>query len=571
MKLETAERLEEKVTKMALRLDSATVSDEDIDQGLELIKEVHAFLDQNDYDKSRNCAAVLGATGVGKSTVVSLLFGDGKLLVHHEDEYTRVLTAEKPLPGVNIQYGSLSKTLLPAVLHAGVGSQSVVVFDMPGTQDTRGPFAELVAHFVMKWLFANHKNVQFIIVATPPQERSQEVTLASTINRACAGGSNAVLVYTKCDADFDPRITTKMKAINPENRNIPAFTLPRPRKLDEEGLDYSSPQREMKLSVLCELTSPVKQSKAFAEFVPDSAQLLLRNFRNRSIEFARDALSQAFLSAYLKYNPQESRYTLSTDSELLNILENPDPPMFEDFLGQIQWLVPHSGSISGNPSVQRAVERLNLMEIWSGGALIRCKNEWFSTKCRSKLEQIKRDLNCLYSSIKLWTEDIPTVVLIGFKSVMIKVELRVWANVVIVNPEVFITKIDLSAEGQAPPPVPLCAKPGQNGLHGAPGRPGGNLTIICKELVSSQFVKRSKGQRGGDGQNAGDAIDGAGPEYHLLRFRTDLETLMNRLTSLKEWESVLSYLPVGIRLDERSKRDLPPDVGHMALTAAGQR
>ncbi|KAG2851663.1 hypothetical protein PC110_g16086 [Phytophthora cactorum] len=404
---------------------------------------------------------------------------------------------------------------------------------MPGTQDTRGPFAELVAHFVMKWLFANHKNVQFIIVATPPQERSQEVTLASTINRACAGGSNAVLVYTKCDADFDPRITTKMKAINPENRNIPAFTLPRPRKLDEEGLDYSSPQREMKLSVLRELTSPVKQSKAFAEFVPDSAQLLLQNFRNRSIEFARDALSQAFLSAYLKYNPQESRYTLSTVSELLNILENPDLLMFEDFLGQIQWLVPQSGSISGNPSVQKAVERLNLMEIWSGGALIRCKNEWFTTKCRSKLEQIKRDLNGLYSSVHKYqavvrkrsentivvsgwnlqlgsgsrvlsaikdfvnainsrTEDIPTVVLIGFKSVTIKVELRVWANVVIVSPEVFITKIDLSAEGQAPPPVPLCAKPGQNGLHGAPGRPGGNLTIICKELVSSQFVKRSK-------------------------------------------------------------------------------
>ncbi|KAG7387020.1 hypothetical protein PHYPSEUDO_014800 [Phytophthora pseudosyringae] len=372
MKLKTAEQLVNEVTKLALRLDSATVSDEDIDRGLELINEVHAFLDQGDRDTSSNCVAVLGATGVGKSTVVSLLFGQGRLLVHHEDEYSRVNVAENPLPGVDIQSGSLSKTLLPGVVRASFGGTPMLVFDMPGTQDTRGPFAELVAHSVLKWLVVNRRNVRFLIVATPPQERSQEVKLADTINRTCTSGSNAVLVYTKCDPDFDPKATRTMKTLNPKSRNIPAFALPTPRKSDEEGQDYSSPHREMILRVLRELTVPVVESKTFAEVVPDSAQLLLRNFCNRSIEIARHALSQIFISTY---HPRGARYSLSTVVELLSMLENPDPLSFETIVGQMQQLVENPRCIDGDPGVQRAVARLKLMEMWCGGELIRCKDE----------------------------------------------------------------------------------------------------------------------------------------------------------------------------------------------------
>ncbi|KAF4037014.1 50S ribosome-binding GTPase [Phytophthora infestans] len=606
MQLEKAERLEEKITKLALRLDSANLSDQDIDRGLELIKEVQAFLEQTDYG---NCIAVLGATGAGKSTVVSMLFGNSKLLVHHEDEYTRVLIAEKPLPGINIQYGSLSKTLLPAVLSASVNGQSMMIVDMPGTHDTRGPFAELVAHFILNWLLANHKNVQFIIVATPPQERSQEVRLAGSVNRACVSGSNTVLVFTKCDADFDPRIATKMKAIYPEYRDIPVFALPRPRKLDKEGLDYSSPLAEMKLNVLRALASPAKQASAFAEPIPDTAQLLLRTFCKRNIELARDALSQVLGS---QYSPQQSRYTISTISELLAILESHDPLTFETFVGQIERFVPRSSSISGDSTVLRAIERLKFMEMWSESPLMRCKGEWLSAKCLGKLEQIKRNLNSLnlnvhkyqnlerkrrentivvsgyclrltsssrlYSTIEDFvkatnstTEAIPTVVLIGFKAITITAELRVWANVVIISPEVCMAKIDLSAEGQAPPPVQFYAIPGQSGVHGVPGRSGGILTIICNELVNPQFIHLSAGQQGGDGQNGSDSINEFDLESERQRFRTDVGSALNSLTSLKEWESVSKYpyLPFGLYVSKWSKREMPPDTGHMALTAVG--
>lgn len=75
----------------------------------------------------------------------------------------------------------------------------------------------------MKWILAKYKDMHYILVATPPQERSQVRKLAALINQTCTRGSNAVLVYTKCDIDFDPECTRGMKEIDPENRNIPAF------------------------------------------------------------------------------------------------------------------------------------------------------------------------------------------------------------------------------------------------------------------------------------------------------------------------------------------------------------
>lgn len=44
---------------------------------------------------------------------------------------------------------------------------------------------------------------------------------------------------------------------------------------------------------------------------------------------------------------------------------------------------------------------------------------------------------------------------------------------------------------------------------------------------------------------------------------------MERLSSLKEWDSALEKCPYGICLEGRSKKELPPDNGHVALAVAG--
>ncbi|EGZ19593.1 hypothetical protein PHYSODRAFT_327802 [Phytophthora sojae] len=169
-KTKTAPQLEDEVTKLARTLDLEQVSDVDIDKGLELIEDVHRYLEQTNFNKCRRCIAVLGTTGVGKSTLVSLLFGEGKLLVHHENAYSRVLVAEKSFPGVDIRSGSASKTLLPGVIRTRINDEDVVIFDMPGSHDTRGPFAELVVHSILKWMLAKHEQMNFLLVATTPQD-----------------------------------------------------------------------------------------------------------------------------------------------------------------------------------------------------------------------------------------------------------------------------------------------------------------------------------------------------------------------------------------------------------------
>ncbi|KAE9276273.1 hypothetical protein PR003_g29105 [Phytophthora rubi] len=353
--VKTAAELENEVTKLAHTLDLEQVADVEIDKGLELIEEVHKYLERMDVGSCKGCIAVLGTTGVGKSTLVSLLFGEGRLLVHHENEYSRVLVAEKPLAGVDIHSGSSSKTLLPGVIRTRIGDEDVVVFDMPGSHDTRGPFAELVVHSILKWMLAKHEQMKFLLVATPPQQRPQGIGLANTINRVYDGSSNAVLVYMKCDADFEPGSTTILEGIETEKRKIPAFALLKPAKSDREGLDYSSKYQVAKRVILKQLVAPVSSIDVFEGSVPESAQLLLQNFCKRSIAKARHAISQEFLRAY---RPDRLRRSFDEISALLDAL------------------------IHNLNSVSKAAKRLRLMERWTGGSLVICKEEWLTEECR---------------------------------------------------------------------------------------------------------------------------------------------------------------------------------------------
>lgn len=264
----------------------------------------------------------------------------------------------------------------------------------------------------------------------------------------------------------------------------------RPRKSDLERQDYSSPYQEVKSAVLSKLVAPVMQSDMFTGPAPESVQLLLQNFCNRSIGIVGDALSEVFLGMH---SPQQSRYSFCDVPDLLNVLGNQNSVDFQTLIEQLQQLVPNSCYVAGDPAVQRAAERLKLMEMWSGGEFVRCKGKWLTVKCRTALERVKRDLSKLTSSVhnyefvhkqkvmntivvSAWhlqlsngsrvlsdikdfvdamnstmTEGIPTVVLIGFKTVTVSVRPRIWANLVIVSPKVCMNSIDLSAADQASP------------------------------------------------------------------------------------------------------------------------
>ncbi|KAE9222871.1 hypothetical protein PF002_g15138 [Phytophthora fragariae] len=244
-------KLEADIAVIAAKLEESLDSTEEVlDHGLSLFDEVEAYLTHSVYDSSSECKpdaniVVLGTTGTGKSTVVSFLFGKGRMLVHHESPFSHVLVSEVPLPGVAIRSGSDSTTLLPICNHVRLGEEVIAAWDMPGSRDTRGPFVELLVHFIFKWMMVGDKTLRFIIVSPPLHERPQIASLQNTINGSLIRAENAVLVYTKCSWDFDPDSTADLK-IKESKRGIRSFALPAPVKLDAEGHDYTAQYQEEK-------------------------------------------------------------------------------------------------------------------------------------------------------------------------------------------------------------------------------------------------------------------------------------------------------------------------------------
>jgi hypothetical protein len=227
--------------------------------------------------------------------VVSFLFGEGKMLVHHETQFSRVLKSEHPLPGVAIRSGSSSSTLLSICNHIRLGKDVIAVWDMPGSRDTRDPFVELLVHFILKWMLVDDKTLRFIIVSPPLHERPQVVALQNTINGSLIETDNAVLVYTKCSTDFNPGSTADLE-IQEQKRGIQSFALPAPKPTDPDGHDYTLQYDAVKHKILNTLAGLRSDSVKFNEPLPDAAQRLLDSFRESSISFARYKLSTRFLA-----------------------------------------------------------------------------------------------------------------------------------------------------------------------------------------------------------------------------------------------------------------------------------
>ncbi|KAE9221739.1 hypothetical protein PF004_g12970 [Phytophthora fragariae] len=279
-------KLEADIAVIAAKLEESLDSTEEVlDHGLSLFDEVEAYLTHSVYDSSSECKpdaniVVLGTTGTGKSTVVSFLFGKGRMLVHHESPFSHVLVSEVPLPGVAIRSGSDSTTLLPICNHVRLGEEVIAAWDMPGSRDTRGPFVELLVHFIFKWMMVGDKTLRFIIVSPPLHERPQIASLQNTINGSLIRAENAVLVYTKCSWDFDPDSTADLK-IKESKRGIRSFALPAPVKLDAEGHDYTAQYQEEKCEILTALAELRSDSVKFEDPLPEAAQRLLERKSRR--------------------------------------------------------------------------------------------------------------------------------------------------------------------------------------------------------------------------------------------------------------------------------------------------
>ncbi|KAE9015903.1 hypothetical protein PR001_g13461 [Phytophthora rubi] len=309
-------KLEADIAVIAAKLEESLDSTEEVlDHGLSLFDEVEAYLTHSVYDSSSECKpdaniVVLGTTGTGKSTVVSFLFGKGRMLVHHESPFSHVLVSEVPLPGVAIRSGSDSTTLLPICNHVRLGEEVIAAWDMPGSRDTRGPFVELLVHFIFKWMLVDDKTLRFIIVSPPLHERPQIAFLQNTINGSLIRAENAVLVYTKCSWDFDPDSTADLKT-KESKRGIRSFALPAPVKSDSEGHDYTAQYHEEKCEILTTLAELRSDSVKFEDPLPDASQRLLDKFRESSVAFARDKISTCFLKVNLEDAEQKLRATVS--------------------------------------------------------------------------------------------------------------------------------------------------------------------------------------------------------------------------------------------------------------------
>jgi hypothetical protein len=486
---------------------------------LALIEEVHAHLEEVDVADSTHCVAVFGTAGVGKSTVVSLLFGGGKLRVHHENPFSRVLVAEKPLCGVEIRSGSVSKTLLPGVVHARVNGERVVVFDMPGSQDTRGPFAKLVVHSIIKRTVAKYKTIHALLVASPTHNRPQRVALARAINGA--GGSNAVLVYTKADSDFDPRSTEVLEGIDPDKRDIPAYALRKPAASVQENHDYSSDYESTKRNILDKLLRPVTEANAIAGSVPASAELLVQRFATRILEGAREALSASFLDM----SSGNFYRSFGVISEVVAARDSPQKVEFMNMMETLQLVLPQSCCLRADPAVRKAATRIDLMQRWTGTPFLHFKDEWLTEEGRVKLDNMKHSLKSTWLGVRGYEqrekryEDVTmviaawdlslsvdelrdieanaeqawgllTVVLIGFSTLTLEGPLCAWANVIMLSPVIQTGEIDLSVDDLSTfKPRPPPASPGKDGHNGGPGLPGGNLSCLSRASKCRQRIR----------------------------------------------------------------------------------
>ncbi|KAH7460641.1 uncharacterized protein KRP23_14347 [Phytophthora ramorum] len=602
-------QLERSIKQLSTHLEAAAFSPsaDDVDQGLGLLEEVDTYLKRSVFDSdlkadNKQNVVILGTTGAGKSTVASFLFGKGKVAVHHESPYARVLIAESPLPGVIIQSGPTSATLLPVVNHVSLADRKVAVWDMPGGRDTRGPFVELVVHFVFKWML-KEKDLRFVIVSPPLHERPQTVTLQGLINGSLVRADNAVVVYTKCGTDFDPDITSDLD-IEEGKRGIRSFALSAPVKSDPEGHNYSLQYHDRKLEILKALEGLRSYAVEFEEPLPAAAARLLDQIRECCVGFARDVLSACFLRVYAW---DAYAGTIEEIEGALNSLKTPDALSFESVVDILLHLVPLEGDrIRSDPEVARAARRLSLVGTIDGTTNDSRRHvaEWLNAECICAIEEAKeklvelrnavlaysytekyRDLRnvLILSSFQLrlsselpkvhkfvekhqatiTSEAIPGVIFMGYGSLEVDTNLQMWANVTLVSPSIQVTTkcaFDLSARGQAKMQR-ANGMAGTDGGYGKPGFPGGNLLVVCGWLEDPDDMLRttsSRGQLGGDGQNGGDGVNGADSEYCLSDFKNAVRSAIDGGLLADEEGPGATARPDGLKVDSCMNHESPP-------------
>ncbi|KAJ8575282.1 hypothetical protein ON010_g3934 [Phytophthora cinnamomi] len=469
--------------------------------------------------ESKTNVVVLGPSGAGKSSVVSFLFGTGRLIVRHQGRLSRSLVADPPLPGVEIRGGAISSTLLPVVTHVRLRSGMIAVWDMPGCRDTRGPFAELVVHFIYKWLLKNQGNLRFLLVSPPLHERLQRVTIRDLINGSLIREDNAVLVCMKCATDFEPQTIADLDldGVDANKAHIPMFPLPAPKQANCDGHDYSAQYTRRKDDILTALGNLHSHPAEYSTPLPDAAVLLLGQMTTACVTFVQDRLSAIFLEEYKWENYckefDETDYTLDE----LQCGGRMSPETVVDTLTR---LVPEGARLRYDEGLINACERLNTLSILNGRGYLCNMSDWLSPNANRTLEIAKAKLVGLKNAVESYfeklrsipntliasafhlrlsdeqasiekfvkklemaidrVEAIPNVIIIGYASLDVDVGLQMWANVALVSPSIQVTTkyvFDLSAVGQAACAEKCNEDAGKNGLHGTPGLPGGNLTV----------------------------------------------------------------------------------------------
>ncbi|OWZ19247.1 Protein translocase subunit secA [Phytophthora megakarya] len=375
-----------------------------------------------------------------------------------------------------------------------------------------------------------------------------------------------------------------MDGIDSDKRGIPAFALYKPTKSDEEGLDYSAKYKDIQHRMLDKLSASVTPADILLGSTPETAQLLLQRFIDRSIENARDVVSTAFLRLYAYASFHR---TVDEITALLEALSRQQVITFEDLIRLLQQMLPGLCRIRDLEPVKKTIRRLKMMKKWTGYPFTLCKEEWVNEECRAELKKTENRLVKLNQSISCYhrveknrdtktlvlcawhlhlsradiadikdfvrmerslpNNIIPTIVLVGFSKVMLDIPLRIWANVIVVGPIVHMCAMDLSAEGHAPPHVPSRARPGKNGTHGTPGRYGGNFVLACQKLGNGEDIHKllkSTGQQGGVGQNGGRGDDGIDAKYDIKQFKDAAEEISKRLSTLQKWESANKVLSI---------------------------
>ncbi|OWZ19248.1 hypothetical protein PHMEG_0006533 [Phytophthora megakarya] len=599
--------LEKKIINVAGKLESCP-SGEDLDLGLDLIDKVSSYMEKScstgSNDLPKRNIAVLGTTGAGKSTVVSFLFGKGRMLVHHESRFSRVLIAMK---GVSIQSGSISSTLLPVCNCITLGEDIVAVWDMPGNRDTRGPFVELIIHLIYHWM--RKASLSFVLVSPPLLERPQIAALENIIRSPLISQENAVVIYTKCSEEFDPQSTEDLNIIQ-SKRAIRPFALREPKRVDPEGHDYSAQYAYQKAEILCALVTLDTSEASFNDSFPDSALLLLNKFREHSIVSAREVLSICFREVFT----HNFHGTLSELHDLLHTLNGTEKWSIENVLDILASFDLRDGDcVRSNPSLIRACRRLACVEKLFPHRTHRHLSEWLETDCMSTLENAKIGLAVLITRVKSYRyhgklsltsasegrgkvlvigafhlsfskeketitkfvkkygqcvksqKDIPMVILVGFESLTLDDSITSWSNIALVSPLVTVTSIprlDLSAIGQAPSVYSENLAKGENGANGIPGLPGGNLIVVCNKLIDDRNelqTTRSRGQQGGNAQNGGDGVRGIDAKYSRVDFKKDVKSAIS-IGALLTREKLLSQdLPGGIQaMSDTYKDDTSP-------------